>query len=79
MYSGSRSIEISALEMVLLKIPVGGRGGAAVGVFDIHLSNGQVALDHVERGVAEQGLEAVDVAAVAQEVDGEGVAESEGR
>jgi hypothetical protein len=37
-------------------------------------SNSEVALDHVEVGVTEHALEGEDVAAIAQVLDGEGVA-----
>ena len=43
----------------MLKIPVGCWGGAAVGVFDIHLGNGQVALDLRERSVTQDVLHPV--------------------
>ena len=46
--------------------------------FDVGLGQVQVFLAHVEGGVAEQHLEGVDVAAVAQEGDREGVAEAVG-
>ncbi len=49
-----------------------------MGVFDIYLGDGEIAADHIERGVAEHGLEGEDIAAVAQVVDGKGVAETVG-
>lgn len=49
-----------------------------MGVFYVHLGDGDVALDHFECGVAEEALEFEDVAAVAEKVDGECVAEAVG-
>ena len=42
----------------------------------IRLGDGEVSFDHFEGRVAEDPLEGVDVAAVPEVVDGEGVAES---
>lgn len=47
-----------------------------MGAVEIDLGEGEVAFDHVERGVPEQFLEGVGVATVAQVLDGEGVAEA---
>lgn len=43
---------------------------------DIHLSNCQVALDHVQGGMSKDSLQGIDITTIAQEVDGKGVAES---
>ena len=47
-----------------------------MGGLDVGLGQDQVALDHLQGGVTEQGLELVGVTAVAKEVDGKGVAKS---
>lgn len=62
----------------MLQFPVVYRRSAAVGVFDVGLDDAQVVLHHFQGGVAHHPLQAVDVAAVAQEFDGEGVAETMG-
>jgi len=49
-----------------------------VGGFDVGLGDEEVAFDHIEGGVAQGGLERVDVAVVAQVLDGECVAEAVG-
>jgi len=46
-----------------------------VGVLEVGGDDAGVAADHGEVGVAEEGLQGEEVAAVAQVVDGEGVAE----
>ena len=43
---------------------------------DIHLGDGQVTLDHVQGGMAKDPLQSVDIAAIAQEVDGKSVPET---
>lgn len=52
------------------------RACVVVVVVDVGLGDGEVVFDHVEAGVAEDLLEGVEVAAVAEVVDGEGVAEA---
>jgi len=47
-----------------------------VGVVHVGLDEIEITLDHLQGGVAEETLEGVDVAAVAEEVDGKGVAVS---
>ena len=47
-------------------------------VFNVDLGDGNVALDHLQGGVAEDALEFEDVAAIAEECDGEGMAEAMG-
>lgn len=42
----------------------------------VYVGEGEVGFAHVEGGVAEQILEGVDVSAIAEEQDGEGVAEA---
>ncbi len=61
-----------------LELPVVDGGGGAVGELEVGLGEEEVAFDHVEGGVAEDGLEGVDVAAVAQVFDGECVAKAVG-
>lgn len=58
--------------------PVVGGAGLAVGGAEVGLGQGDVDADGFEFFMAEQALEFEDVAAVAQEVDGEGVAEAVG-
>jgi len=43
---------------------------------DVGLGDGQVVLDHFEGAVAKDALEGVDVAAVPEIINGEGVAEA---
>lgn len=45
---------------------------------DVGLGEAEIEATHFEGGVAEDGLEAVDVSAVAEVGDGEGVAEAVG-
>ena len=47
-----------------------------MGLIQVGLGDGEVSLDHLHGGVTEDHLQAPGVAAVAQEVDGEGVAEA---
>jgi hypothetical protein len=49
-----------------------------VGLGEVDLGDSQVPVDHLEGGVAKDGLEGVDVSPIPQEVDGEGVAEAVG-
>ena len=59
-------------------MPVRNRTGFFVRGLDIDLGNGEIALDHIERGMPEQLLEGEDIAAVAQKLDGKGMAETVG-
>lgn len=43
---------------------------------DVGLGEGEVAFDHLEAGVAEECLQGKDIAAVAQVVEGKGMAEA---
>ena len=61
-----------------LETPVSDGAGVAVFALEVGLGDVGVAADHFEAGVADEVLEDVDVAAVAQEFDGEGVAEAVG-
>ena len=47
-----------------------------MGLLQVGLGDHEVVLDHVQGLVAEDGLQGKDVAAVAQEGDGEGVAQA---
>ena len=49
-----------------------------MGVGGVGLGKFEVTADHFEGGVAEEALEGVDVSAVAEVVDGEGVAKAVG-
>ena len=49
-----------------------------MGVFGVGLGEGEVAVDHFQRSVAEEGLEGKYVAAVAKEVDGKCMAKPMG-
>lgn len=49
-----------------------------MGGLGVSLGNGEVAFDHLEAGVAQEGLEGVDVATVADVGDGEGMPEAVG-
>ena len=43
---------------------------------NIHLGDGQVTFDHVQGGVAKDPLKGIDIAAIAKEIDREGMAET---
>ncbi len=60
----------------VLESPVFDGAGVAMGIVDVGLDDGEVALDHGQGFVAEHPLEGVDIAAIAQKVDGKCVAEA---
>lgn len=49
-----------------------------MGGLDVYLGDGQVALDHLHGGMAQDALEGVDVSAIAKECDGKCVPEAMG-
>lgn len=59
-----------------LQMPVFDRAGAAVGLVQVDLGNGQVAAHHLQGAVPQDGLQGVDITTVAQKVDREGVAKA---
>ena len=61
-----------------LQTPVVDGAGAGMGLGTVGTDDGQVALDHLEVGMAEEDLEGEGIPAVAQVGDGEGVAEAVG-
>ena len=61
-----------------LQTPVVDGAGAGMGLGTVGTDDGQVALDHLEVGMAEEDLEGEGIAVVAQVGDGEGVAEAMG-
>ena len=63
-------------EVYALQIPIADRAGALVGFFDIRLHNCQIALNHIERGMAEESLQGVHIATIAQVLNCKRVAET---
>ena len=62
--------------MLNLQEPIRDGAGLLVRVLNVGLGDGEVGVDHLEAGMAQQALEGKDVAPVAQKLDGKGVAEA---